>query len=148
MLSIRTSEIVPPVGTCAALVIGWIAMPTAPATPTQTAATAKFRRNTPPDLDYPPAWPSGRSSLRAPGPGDSHEIVPRSKHHQHQNQSQAKPEPVFLRALTERLSANCLGEIEQQMSSVKHGDGEEVDQAEVERQQRGEPDQREEPFLR
>jgi hypothetical protein len=41
---------VPPDGICAALFIGWIATPTAPATPTQTAATAKFRRNTPPDV--------------------------------------------------------------------------------------------------
>jgi len=57
----RTSEMLPPDGTWAATLGGAMATTVAPATPTQTAATAQFRRNTPPRLGIfrPPGLADG-----------------------------------------------------------------------------------------
>src|SRR5881394_3197939 len=48
------------------------------------------------------------------------EVVPGREHHQGQHQGQPNAEAVLLSALTQRLPADCLGGIEQQMASVKH----------------------------
>src|ERR1700730_6692331 len=75
------------------------------------------------------------------------EIVPGGKDHQRQHQRQADAEAVFLGALAQRLTADRLGGIKQQMTPVKHRHREQIDQPEIDRQDRHEPEQRDDAAL-
>src|SRR6185312_10733381 len=68
------------------------------------------------------------------------EVVPGGKDHQRQHQRQTEPKAIFLRALAKRLPPNGLSGIKQEMPPVQNGNRKEVDEAEIDRQHRNEPE--------
>src|SRR6185437_12860025 len=76
------------------------------------------------------------------------EVVPGGKDHQRQHQRQTEPKAIFLRALAKRLPPNGLSGIKQEMPPVKNGNRKEVDEAEIDRQHRHEPEHGDNSALR
>src|SRR5947209_6669154 len=114
---------------------------------------ACFETNSPPApwsaaTDPRPPIVSGHKALHKIDDPDVDKIVPGGKDHQRQNQRQTDAEPILLRTLAERFSADRFSGIEQQVPPVKHRNREEIDQPEIDRQHRHEPDQRHDAALR
>src|SRR5215471_21763850 len=83
---------------------------------------------------------SGHETLHKLYDPEMDEVIPGGKHHQCQHQGQSDAKAVFLRPLTERLPAYCFGCIEQQMSTIKDRNREQIDQSKINRQHRHEPE--------
>src|SRR6476659_3314785 len=75
------------------------------------------------------------------------EIVPRRKHHQRKHESQTDPKTVFLRPLAQRLSAEGLGGVKEQMSAIEDRNRKQVDEPKIDRQNRHEPEDGNNPAL-
>src|SRR5208282_646749 len=76
-----------------------------------------------------------------------HKVVPCREDHQQEYQSEPDPETVILYAGGERPTPDGFERIEQQMAAVKHGDGQDVDETQIERENRKKPDIRNDTAL-
>ena len=63
-------------------------------------------------------------------------IVKRGKQHQYDNEGQTQPETHFLRPLTERASPQGLEQVKEQVPPIKQGNGQQIDQADGDGQDR------------
>src|SRR6516165_5367525 len=69
-----------------------------------------------------------------------YEIVPGGKQHQAQYQRKSEAQTPFLGPGTERAAAQRLGAVEEQPAAIEQRYGEEIDQAEIDREEDGEVD--------
>ena len=76
-----------------------------------------------------------------------HQIVPSGEQHQHDHQREADAKAELLVAFAERFAAHGFDGVEQQMPAVEHGNREKIDQAETDRQERHELNDRDQPVL-
>src|SRR5689334_8777743 len=87
-------------------------------------------------------------SSEQPSNPEMEKVVPGGENHQGKHQGQADTETVFLGPLAEGFSADCLSGIEQQVATVKDRNRKQIDQAEIDRQHRHEPQHRDNAALR
>src|SRR5665213_3165869 len=142
---------VPPGATWALLSRGnETTMAEAPTIAAHTATIAHLYRNTIPRRSDRPSFAcgSGNQAFDERDNSDPGEVVPGREHHEGEHQGESETKTVFLSPIAQRLPSDRLSDIEQQVSAVKDGDWEQVDQAEIDRQHRHEPDQRDHPALR
>ena len=91
-------------------------------------------QNTPTPLETGPpgvATALGYQALYKLDDSQMDEIVPGGKDHQREHHSQPYAKTVLLRPLAERLTANRLSRVKQQVPTVKDRNREQIDQAEV-----------------
>src|SRR5665213_1667001 len=142
---------VPPGATWALLSRGnETTMAEAPTIAAHTATIAHLYRNTIPRRSDRPSFAcgSGNQAFDERDNSDPGEVVPGREHHEGEHQGESETKTVFLSPIAQRLPSDRLSDIEPQVSAVKDGDWEQVDQAEIDRQHRHEPDQRDHPALR
>src|SRR5215470_7087468 len=61
--------------------------------------------------------------------GEMKDVIKGCKNHQHEDDCQPDPEPHLLRPLRQRTTANRLDDIEQKVTTIEERDGEQVQQA-------------------